>query len=55
VKFIHYIKLAQSMTGTGTETMRPPRLPLEGDERATIEAIIRKALESRPTLPTVQP
>jgi 4-hydroxy-tetrahydrodipicolinate synthase len=51
VKFIHYIKLAQSMTGTGTETMRAPRLRLEGEERARVEAVIRKALETRPTLP----
>lgn len=53
VKFIHYIKLAQSMTGSGTETMRAPRLRLEGDERKSVEAVIRRALETRPVLPKV--
>jgi 4-hydroxy-tetrahydrodipicolinate synthase len=31
--------------------VRPPRLPLAGDERAAVEALIRKALETRPQLP----
>jgi len=51
-KFVHYIKLAASLAGTGTETMRPPRLPLEGEERAAIEEIVRTALAARPTLPS---
>jgi dihydrodipicolinate synthase/N-acetylneuraminate lyase len=51
VKFIHYIKLAEAMAGAGTEQMRAPRLPLAGDERKEIEAIIRKALDTRPSMP----
>lgn len=53
VRFVHYIKLAESMAGTGTEHMRRPRLALEGEERNTIAAIIQKALDTRPALPDV--
>jgi 4-hydroxy-tetrahydrodipicolinate synthase len=49
-KLVQYIKLCQAMAGQGTETVRPPRLALVGEERARIEAIIRKALETRPNL-----
>jgi 4-hydroxy-tetrahydrodipicolinate synthase len=48
VKLVQYIKLAQSMTGTGTENVRAPRLPLVGAERERIKAIIQKAIEPRP-------
>ena len=51
VKFIHYIKLAETLAGVGTEFMRAPRLRLEGDERARIESVIRRALANRPPLP----
>jgi len=53
LKFVHYIKLAEAMAGVGTEAMRRPRLPLEGDERDSVAAIIRKALDSRPPLPQI--
>ncbi len=53
VKFVHYIKLAQRMAGLGTEYMRAPRLPLVGDERARIEAVIAGALATRPALPVL--
>jgi 4-hydroxy-tetrahydrodipicolinate synthase len=33
--------------------VRPPRLALVGDERKTVEALIRRAIETRPTLPAV--
>lgn len=48
VKLVQYIKLAQAMAGLGTETLRAPRLPLEGEERARVAAIIERGLESRP-------
>jgi dihydrodipicolinate synthase/N-acetylneuraminate lyase len=51
VKFIHYIKLAEALAGVGTETMRRPRLPLEGEEREKVSAIIRRAIATRPALP----
>ncbi len=50
VKLVQYIKLAQSMTGLGSETVRAPRLPLEGEERARITALIQAAIDSRPRL-----
>jgi 4-hydroxy-tetrahydrodipicolinate synthase len=50
VKLVQYIKLANQMTGMGSEWVRPPRLPLVGDERTRIEAIVSKALETRPAM-----
>jgi 4-hydroxy-tetrahydrodipicolinate synthase len=41
------------MVGLGTEPVRPPRLPLVGDERKAVEALIRHSLETRPALPTL--
>jgi 4-hydroxy-tetrahydrodipicolinate synthase len=52
-KLVQNIKLAEVKTGLGTETVRPPRLPLAGAERARVEAIIDAALASRPELPEV--
>ena len=49
-KLVQYIKLANQMTGMGAEWVRPPRLPLVGEERAGVEAVIRRALERRPRL-----
>ncbi len=49
-KLVQYIKLAESKTGLGSETTRPPRLPLVGDERKRIETIISTALSTRPVL-----
>jgi dihydrodipicolinate synthase/N-acetylneuraminate lyase len=48
VKLVQYIKLAQSMVGAGSETMRAPRLPLEGAERAHVMGVIQAALAKRP-------
>ncbi|HET8726001.1 MAG TPA: dihydrodipicolinate synthase family protein [Alphaproteobacteria bacterium] len=50
VKLVQYIKLANQLTGMGSEWVRAPRLPLVGDERARIEAIVNKALDTRPSL-----
>ncbi|MFI4987655.1 MAG: dihydrodipicolinate synthase family protein, partial [Alphaproteobacteria bacterium] len=49
-KLVQYIKYAQHLAGLGSETVRPPRLILDGEERARIGAIVRGALESRPKL-----
>jgi len=51
-KLVQNIKLAESMLGLGTEPVRPPRLPLAGAERAEVEALINRALDKRPVLPT---
>lgn len=50
-KLVQYIKLAEVHTGIGTENVRLPRLPLEGEERARVEGIITDALAVRPELP----
>jgi dihydrodipicolinate synthase/N-acetylneuraminate lyase len=50
---VQNIKLAETIVGLGTEPVRPPRLPLAGDERKAVEALIRRAIETRPALPQV--
>jgi 1-pyrroline-4-hydroxy-2-carboxylate deaminase len=50
VKLVQYIKLAMAETGLGSEMVRAPRLPLVGAEREAILAIIRKAIQTRPTV-----
>jgi 4-hydroxy-tetrahydrodipicolinate synthase len=49
-KLVQYIKLAAQETGIGSEFVRAPRLPLEGEERVHVLQVIRKALEQRPVL-----
>ena len=50
-KLVQNIKLAEVATGIGTENVRPPRLPLYGNERANVLAIIEQGLKTRPKLP----
>jgi 1-pyrroline-4-hydroxy-2-carboxylate deaminase len=50
-KLVQYIKLAESEVGLGTETVRAPRLTLEGEERKKVLQTIRQALDTRPALP----
>ncbi len=47
-KFVQLIKLAQQECGMGSERVRPPRLVLEGAERAEALAVIRESLARRP-------
>jgi len=49
-KFVQLIKLVQAETGLGSETVRPPRLPLAGAERDAALKLIRDALARRPRL-----
>jgi 4-hydroxy-tetrahydrodipicolinate synthase len=49
-KLVQYIKIAQAMAGLGSETVRAPRLTLEGEERARVAGIIEAALAARPKL-----
>jgi len=44
VKLVQYIKFAEHLVYGAPEHTRPPRLPLEGDERARVEAVIRKTI-----------
>ncbi|MBG6130512.1 4-hydroxy-tetrahydrodipicolinate synthase [Aquimarina sp. EL_43] len=50
-KLVQNIKLAEVATGIGTEYVRPPRLPLVGDERKKVLEIIETGLKTRPQLP----
>jgi 4-hydroxy-tetrahydrodipicolinate synthase len=50
-KLVQYIKFAESKTGIGSETVRRPRLILEGAERKRIESIIDTGVKNRPILP----
>jgi 4-hydroxy-tetrahydrodipicolinate synthase len=47
MKFVQLIKLVQHAVGRGSETVRPPRLPLSGAERDDALAVIRTALAQR--------
>lgn len=53
IKFVQNIKLAEAMAGEGTEYVRPPRLPLAGEERENVVRIVEQALRTRPKLPVL--
>ena len=48
---VQNIKMAEVATGIGTEYVRAPRLPLIGDERQRVAAVIKQGMATRPTLP----
>lgn len=50
-KLVQYIKLAAAQTGIGSEHVRAPRLPLIGEERESILAVIKEGIRTRPALP----
>jgi 4-hydroxy-tetrahydrodipicolinate synthase len=50
-KFVQYIKLAIQECGLGAEWVRPPRLPLAGEEREQVLKIIRDGVKTRPKVP----
>lgn len=50
---VQAIKLCEKIAGRGTDRTRPPRLALDAAETAEVEAIMKKALASRPNLPEV--
>lgn len=49
-KLVQYIKLAEQEMGLGSENVRAPRLPLVGEERERVLAIIRKGIKNRSSL-----
>ncbi|NVJ97983.1 MAG: dihydrodipicolinate synthase family protein [Alphaproteobacteria bacterium] len=49
---VQCIKLVEQIMGRGSEMVRAPRLKLEGEERAYVEAVTKRAIETRPTLPS---
>ncbi|MGH7505922.1 MAG: dihydrodipicolinate synthase family protein [Longimicrobiales bacterium] len=44
--FVQLIKLVQAEVGKGCETVRPPRLPVAGEEREAALAVLRERLAS---------
>ncbi|WP_335965711.1 dihydrodipicolinate synthase family protein [Galbibacter sp. PAP.153] len=50
-QLVQNIKLAEVATKIGTETVRAPRLPLQGEERKRVLKIIEEGVKSRPQLP----
>lgn len=48
---VQSIKLSEQIMGRGSERVRPPRYPLSGARRAEVEAMVRAAAETRPSLP----
>ena len=49
-KLVQFIKLANQIAGEGAEWVRRPRLPLVGDERERIAAIVETAIAGRPSV-----
>lgn len=50
-QLVQNIKLAESLTGLGSEYVRPPRKPLVGAERTRVMEILKQGLAKRPQLP----
>jgi len=50
-QLVQNIKLAEVATGIGTEQVRAPRLPLQGEERKRVLGVIEAGMSTRPTLP----
>ncbi|MXV17266.1 dihydrodipicolinate synthase family protein [Hufsiella ginkgonis] len=50
-KLVQYIKLAEVVTGLGTENVRAPRLAIKGEEREKVLRVVGEALASYPGLP----
>jgi dihydrodipicolinate synthase/N-acetylneuraminate lyase len=49
-KFVQCIKWIQAEVGRGTPVVRPPRLPLAGEELALVQKVLAGALANRPKL-----
>ncbi len=45
---VQSIKLAEALMGRGSERVRPPRLPLDGERRAAVTALVERARATRP-------
>lgn len=48
---VQAIKYCEKILGRGTDLTRPPRLPLDAAEKAELDAIMEKAIATRPALP----
>lgn len=47
---VQSIKLAEQIMGRGSERVRPPRLPLSGERRKQVIAMVERAAATRPAL-----
>jgi 1-pyrroline-4-hydroxy-2-carboxylate deaminase len=45
---VQSIKLAEQIMGRGSERVRPPRLPLDGERRAEVVELVQRARDTRP-------
>jgi len=52
-KFVQLIKWVQGATGTGTETVRGPRMVLEGAELTAAQTVLKTALATRPAVRSI--
>ncbi len=50
---VQNIKLVEAMVIGSNERVRAPRLPLDGEQRAKVERVVRASLETRPQLPAI--
>lgn len=50
---VQNIKLVEAMVIGSNERVRAPRMPLQGEARGRVEAVVRNALKSRPPLPSI--
>lgn len=48
---VQNIKLAECLAIASNDRVRMPRMPLSGERRAEVEAVVRAALDTRPQLP----
>ena len=53
-KLVQNIKLAEVATKLGTENVRPPRLPLVGEDRERVLKIIDEGIRNRPLIPELK-
>ena len=49
-EFVHLVKLAQARAGWGSERVRLPRLPLEGEARQRALAVVDACMKVRPAI-----
>lgn len=50
---VQNIKLVEALAIGSNDRCRAPRQPLSGERRAQVEAVVRRALETRPSLPAL--
>ncbi len=50
-QLVQHIKLAMEATGLGNENVRLPRMPLSGEQRKRVLALLEERLSKRPALP----